>query len=125
MLFCCMIARMRMNMFQFCHYLSNLLTEGCRQETLLNAHHHHRRSSLTQTMHLSHPLSLPPLSCRTRALLGLRAREIHVCGGLEAEKIVRSLAESAGDEFTLQRYDRLSTLKYVLSALFSSAVLFF
>jgi ATP-dependent RNA helicase SUPV3L1/SUV3 len=48
---------------------------------------------------------------RTRALLGLRAREIHVCGGLEAEKIVRSLAESAGDEFTLQRYERLSTLK--------------
>jgi ATP-dependent RNA helicase SUPV3L1/SUV3 len=48
---------------------------------------------------------------RTRALLGLRAREIHVCGGLEAEQIVRSLAESAGDEFVLQRYDRLSTLK--------------
>lgn len=49
--------------------------------------------------------------CRTKALLGLRAREIHVCGGLEASEVVRSLAESAGDEFVLERYQRLSQLK--------------
>lgn len=44
-------------------------------------------------------------------MLGLRAREIHVCGGLEALEIVRSLVETSGDSFTLQKYDRLSTLQ--------------
>lgn len=44
-------------------------------------------------------------------MLGLRAREIHVCGGLEALEIVKSLVETAGDNFTLQRYERLSTLQ--------------
>jgi len=47
----------------------------------------------------------------TRALLGLKAREIHICGGLEAELIVRSLVETSGDEFTIQKYDRLSSLQ--------------
>jgi ATP-dependent RNA helicase SUPV3L1/SUV3 len=46
----------------------------------------------------------------TRALLGLRAREVHLCGGLEAEQLVRSLVASSGDEFVLQKYDRLSRL---------------
>mmetsp|Transcript_48098 Transcript_48098/g.95270 ORF Transcript_48098/g.95270 Transcript_48098/m.95270 type:complete len:502 (-) Transcript_48098:8-1513(-) len=46
----------------------------------------------------------------TRVLLGLRARELHVCGGLEAEKIVRSLMETTGDNYTLQPYERLSKL---------------
>jgi ATP-dependent RNA helicase SUPV3L1/SUV3 len=44
-------------------------------------------------------------------VLGLQAREIHVCGGLEAEQVVRSLAESAGDDFELVEYKRLSTLE--------------
>eukprot|EP01038_Epipyxis_sp_PR26KG_P010534 gene10534-14151_t len=47
----------------------------------------------------------------SRALLGLRAKEIHLCGGLEASNIVRSLAESTGDEFELVKYDRLAKLK--------------
>ena len=46
----------------------------------------------------------------TRALLGLRAREIHVCGGLEAYEIVQKLVESTGDEFELVSYERLSQL---------------
>eukprot|EP01034_Spumella_vulgaris_P021411 gene21412-27441_t len=46
----------------------------------------------------------------TRALQGLQAREIHVCGGLEAADIVRSLAASTGDDFELKEYKRLSTL---------------
>ena len=50
---------------------------------------------------------------RTRALLGLQAREIHVCGGLEAADVVRSLAESTGDNFILKTYARLSTLQCV------------
>ncbi len=44
-------------------------------------------------------------------MLGLQAREIHVCGGLEAADIVRSLAESTGDDFELKTYSRLSTLQ--------------
>lgn len=47
----------------------------------------------------------------TRVLLGLRAREIHVCGGLEALDIVKYLAENMGDDFVLNRYERLSTLQ--------------
>lgn len=46
----------------------------------------------------------------TRALLGLRANEIHVCGGLEALNIVKSLVDSIGDDFEFKKYDRLSTL---------------
>jgi ATP-dependent RNA helicase SUPV3L1/SUV3 len=48
---------------------------------------------------------------RTRVVLGLRAKEIHVCGGLEAAGIVESLAKSCGDDFELVKYDRLSELK--------------
>ncbi len=48
---------------------------------------------------------------RTRALLGICATEIHVCGGLEAAQIVRSLSESCGDDFTLIQYERLSSLQ--------------
>ena len=44
-------------------------------------------------------------------MLGLQAREIHVCGGLEAMHVVESLAASCGDEFVLQSYNRLSTLE--------------
>jgi len=47
----------------------------------------------------------------TRALQGLRAREIHVCGGLEASQLVQKLVESTGDDFELKKYERLSTLK--------------
>lgn len=47
----------------------------------------------------------------TRALLGVVANEIHVCGGLEAVAVVKRLAESTGDEFELKEYSRLSQLK--------------
>ena len=49
---------------------------------------------------------------RTRALLGVRAKEIHVCGGLEAATLVRSLVESCGDDFELIEYNRLKELRY-------------
>ena len=48
---------------------------------------------------------------RTRVLLGLRAREIHVCGGMEACEIVRNLIASTGDDFEVINYNRLSALK--------------
>jgi ATP-dependent RNA helicase SUPV3L1/SUV3 len=47
----------------------------------------------------------------TRALQGIRAREIHLCGGLEANKLVKSFAEITGDDFELIEYNRLSQLK--------------
>ena len=47
----------------------------------------------------------------TRAIQGIRAKEIHLCGGLESYEIVKNIIESMGDEFELKKYDRLSTLK--------------
>ena len=47
----------------------------------------------------------------TKALLGLRCLEIHVCGGSEARNIVRKLAKACGDDFELQEYERFSPLK--------------
>jgi hypothetical protein len=47
----------------------------------------------------------------TRALLGLCAREIHVCGGDEAADIVRQIAANTGDSFELKTYTRLSELR--------------
>lgn len=47
----------------------------------------------------------------TRALLGLRAREIHCCGGMEAAELVQSLCQSTGDDFEMKVYDRLSPLQ--------------
>ena len=46
----------------------------------------------------------------TRALLGLRCKEIHICGGMEAENIVRKIASFCGDEFELHKYERFSSL---------------
>lgn len=46
----------------------------------------------------------------TKALLGLRCKEIHVCGGSEAQTIVKKLADSCGDDFELKEYERFSPL---------------
>ena len=43
-------------------------------------------------------------------LLGLRAREIHVFGGMEACEMVRTLMASTGDDFEVVDYHRLSPL---------------
>lgn len=46
----------------------------------------------------------------TRALQGLLANEIHICGGLESYERVKSIIEEMGDSFELVTYDRLSPL---------------
>jgi ATP-dependent RNA helicase SUPV3L1/SUV3 len=51
----------------------------------------------------------------TRVFLGIRANEVHLCGGLEAADIIRRLCESTGDDFTLIEYQRLSTFRYPTS----------
>mmetsp|Transcript_16505 Transcript_16505/g.40327 ORF Transcript_16505/g.40327 Transcript_16505/m.40327 type:complete len:948 (-) Transcript_16505:607-3450(-) len=46
----------------------------------------------------------------TKALMGLRCKEIHVCGGWEAKKIVQKIAKACGDEFEVHKYERFSKL---------------
>jgi ATP-dependent RNA helicase SUPV3L1/SUV3 len=47
----------------------------------------------------------------TQALLGLNAREIHVCGEVRALPIIRELAAACGDELVVHSYDRLTRLQ--------------
>jgi len=47
----------------------------------------------------------------TKALMGLRCKEIHVCGGFEAVDIVKKIAGTCGDDFELNRYERFTDLK--------------
>jgi hypothetical protein len=47
----------------------------------------------------------------TRALMGVRCKEIHVCGGLEAQDIVEKIAKMCGDEFEMKTYDRFGELR--------------
>ncbi len=58
---------------------------------------------------LSNPLSNQ--CTRTRVVLGIQARELHVCGGLEAAELVENFCKSTGDEFELVNYERLSELQ--------------
>ena len=46
----------------------------------------------------------------TRALFGLQAHEIHVCGSGEAAELVETFAAATGDSFELRRYERRSPL---------------
>lgn len=46
----------------------------------------------------------------TRAMLGLPARELHLCGGMEALEIVKNIASHTGDELEIRTYDRMSEL---------------
>ncbi len=48
---------------------------------------------------------------RTRALQGLCAKEVHVCGGAEASELVKTLAAACGDDFEFVPYKRLSQLQ--------------
>ena len=45
-------------------------------------------------------------SAWTRALLGLRCREIHICGALNAKKLLIDIIEDIGDEYTIKEYKR-------------------
>lgn len=47
----------------------------------------------------------------TRALFGLQANEIHVCGSSEAVHLVQKFCETTGDEFELRSYERRSPLE--------------
>lgn len=53
-------------------------------------------------------------SCRgwawTRALAGLPARELHVCGDSSAVPVVRRICEACGDDLEVRTYERLTPL---------------
>ena len=42
----------------------------------------------------------------TRALIGLRCKEIHVCGGLEAKGLIKRIVDACGDDFEINTYER-------------------
>ncbi|MEJ8554328.1 helicase-related protein [Tepidibacter sp. Z1-5] len=42
----------------------------------------------------------------TRALLGLRCREIHICGALNAKKLLIDIIKDIGDDYTIKEYKR-------------------
>ncbi|RXG53495.1 ATP-dependent RNA helicase SUV3-like protein, mitochondrial [Armadillidium vulgare] len=46
----------------------------------------------------------------TRALLGICAKEVHICGEDSAIELVRGLAMSTGEDFEVNRYKRLTPL---------------
>eukprot|EP00978_Attheya_sp_CCMP212_P015637 scaffold40295_cov46-Attheya_sp.AAC.5 len=56
----------------------------------------------------------------SRALLGSRCKEIHVCGGMEAVPLIQKIAKSCGDEFELHTYSRFTDLT-VAETSFASA----
>ncbi len=53
----------------------------------------------------------------TRALLGLNADEVHVCGEVSAVQFVKELVEDIGDQFELKTYKRLTALRVAGKAL--------
>lgn len=46
----------------------------------------------------------------TSAVLGLKAKEIHLCGEERALSIIAFLLQQTGDELTVHEYERLSPL---------------
>lgn len=53
----------------------------------------------------------------TRALLGIPARTIHLCGDASALSLLEKIAKETGDELEIKRYERLSPLKPLRAAL--------
>ncbi|GES64730.1 ATP-dependent RNA helicase SUV3 [Aspergillus terreus] len=47
----------------------------------------------------------------TRAVLGSRAKELHLCGEQRAVPLIRELAALTGDKLEIHRYERLNPLK--------------
>ncbi len=53
----------------------------------------------------------------TQAFLGLKAKEIHLCGEERSVPLIRELAASMGDEIEIHTYKRLSPLKTMSTSL--------
>ncbi|RAH69188.1 ATP-dependent RNA helicase SUV3 [Aspergillus aculeatinus CBS 121060] len=53
----------------------------------------------------------------TRAFLGARVQELHLCGELRAVPLIRELAALTGDKLEIHRYERLNELKVAKQSL--------
>ncbi|KAL5945910.1 RNA helicase [Pyricularia oryzae] len=53
----------------------------------------------------------------TQAVLGIQAREVHLCGEERTVDLIKRLAESMGDECIVHQYERLSPLEPMNSSL--------
>ena len=53
----------------------------------------------------------------TQALLGLKAKELHVCGEARSVPIVTELAAAIGDKLVIHNYERLNPLKVMSTSL--------
>ncbi len=53
----------------------------------------------------------------TQALLGVKAKELHLCGEVRAVPLIRELVASTGDKLKIHHYERLSPLKTMMSSL--------
>ena len=42
--------------------------------------------------------------------MGMRCKEVHICGGMEAQNIVKKITLACGDDFQLNEYKRFSEL---------------
>jgi len=99
--------------------ICNLLTGQERQESPLATH----LSCTMEMAFLSRDVEIAVLdeiqmigdaergSAWTKALQGIRATEIHVCGDSSAISLVEKLCAIQGDTFSLRTYERLSPLK--------------
>ena len=47
----------------------------------------------------------------TRALMGVRCKEIHCCGGIEARQILEKITKLCGDTFEINTYKRFGELR--------------
>ncbi|KAJ1333407.1 ATP-dependent RNA helicase SUPV3L1/SUV3 [Microdochium nivale] len=47
----------------------------------------------------------------TQAVLGVQAKEVHLCGEERSEDLIRSICATTGDKLEIHRYNRLSPLK--------------
>ena len=53
----------------------------------------------------------------TLAVLGLKAKELHLCGEERATSLIRELAAATGDKLQIHRYERLSPLRTMSTSL--------
>ncbi|KAI3652081.1 hypothetical protein MP228_003384 [Amoeboaphelidium protococcarum] len=51
----------------------------------------------------------------THALLGVPAKEVHLCGELRAQKLIETIVKQTGDDLHVHKYQRLSPLSVVKS----------
>ncbi|KAG9234064.1 P-loop containing nucleoside triphosphate hydrolase protein [Amylocarpus encephaloides] len=47
----------------------------------------------------------------TQAFVGVQAKEVHLCGEVRVESLIRSMCEAMGDKLVIHRYERLGLLK--------------